>query len=54
MFQLAAPATHEIEIKKSRFIGHLVPVTSRAEAMRVLAELRNAHESWLPHYMAGA
>ncbi|GGI19474.1 IMPACT family protein [Oxalicibacterium faecigallinarum] len=43
MFQLAAPATHEIEIKKSRFIGHLVPVTSRAEAMRVLAELRNAH-----------
>jgi len=43
MFQLAAPATHEIEIKKSRFIGHLMPVSSRADAMRILAGLRSEH-----------
>lgn len=43
MFQLAATTTHEIEIKKSRFIGHLLPVTTRAEAMRTLADLRAAH-----------
>ena len=45
MFQLAATTTHEIEIKKSRFIGHLIPVTTRVEAMRTLADLRAAHPS---------
>lgn len=45
MFQLATTTTHEIEIKKSRFIGHLIPVTTRVEAMRALTELRVAHPS---------
>ncbi|SMF45522.1 IMPACT family protein [Pseudogulbenkiania subflava] len=40
MLQLAAPVTAEIEIKKSRFIVVLYPVTSRAEAMDRLAEVR--------------
>lgn len=40
MLQLAAPVTAEIEIKKSRFIAVLYPVTTRAEAMDRLAEVR--------------
>lgn len=43
MYQLAAPATAEIEIKKSRFIGLLTPLTTRAEAQAKLAELRAQH-----------
>jgi|SRR5690606_420837 len=43
MYQLAAPASAEIEIKKSRFIALLYPVTSRAEAMAHLARLRAEH-----------
>ncbi len=43
MYQLAAPATAEIEIKKSRFIGLLYPLTTRAEARARLAELRAQH-----------
>lgn len=43
MYQLAAPATAEIEIKKSRFIGLLYPLTTRAEARAKLAELRAQH-----------
>ena len=40
MYQLAAPATAEIEIKKSRFIGVLYPVATRTEARAILAQLR--------------
>lgn len=43
MHQLAAPATAEIEIRKSRFIGLLYPLTTRAEARARLAELRAQH-----------
>lgn len=43
MYQLSQTVTSEIEIKKSRFIGLLYPVTSRAQAMAQLAHLRAAH-----------
>lgn len=43
MHQLAAPASAEIEIRKSRFIGLLYPLTTRAEARAKLAELRAQH-----------
>ncbi|AXK39997.1 IMPACT family protein [Crenobacter cavernae] len=43
MYQLAAPASAEIEVKKSRFIGMVFPVASRAEAKQRLAELRAQH-----------
>jgi uncharacterized YigZ family protein len=43
MHQLAVPATAEIEIRKSRFIGLLYPLTTRAEARAKLAELRAQH-----------
>ena len=43
MYQLAAPATAEIEIKKSRFIGVLYPVATRTEARAILAQLRAQH-----------
>ncbi|UTH73410.1 YigZ family protein [Chromobacterium sp. IIBBL 290-4] len=40
MFQLAAPARAEIEIRKSRFIGLVYPVGSREEAQVLLAAIR--------------
>lgn len=43
MYQLSHAVSHEIEIKKSRFIGQLYPVTSRAQAMAQLATLRATH-----------
>ena len=43
MYQLAAAATAEIEIKKSHFIGLLYPLNTRAEARAKLAELRAQH-----------
>lgn len=43
MFQLAAPVSAEVEIKKSRFIGQLHPASNRAEAKIKLAELRLQH-----------
>ncbi len=43
MHQLAAPVTAEIEIKKSRFIGLLYPLTTRAEARAKLLALRAEH-----------
>jgi uncharacterized YigZ family protein len=43
MYQLAAPVSTEIEIKKSRFIGLLYPLTTRAEALATLAALRAQH-----------
>lgn len=43
MYQLAAPASFEIVIKKSRFIGMLFAVGSRAEAHLLLAEQRKQH-----------
>ncbi|MFC7298232.1 IMPACT family protein [Herminiimonas aquatilis] len=43
MYQLAAAANAEIEIKKSRFIGLLYPLTTRAEARATLLALRAQH-----------
>jgi len=43
MHQLAASVSTEIDIKKSRFIGMLFPLTTRAQAMTVLAALRAQH-----------
>ncbi|MBR7780647.1 IMPACT family protein [Undibacterium luofuense] len=43
MYQLAAPVTSELEIKKSRFLGFLFPVHSRPQAMQHLQALRAAH-----------
>ncbi len=43
MYQLAVSTTAEIEIKKSRFIGLLYPLTTRAEARAKLVELRALH-----------
>lgn len=43
MYQLAAPASAEIEIRKSRFIGMLFAVGSRAEAQLLLAAQRKQH-----------
>lgn len=43
MYQLAAPVGTEIEIRKSRFIGQLYPVSTRVEAKEKLAELRVQH-----------
>ncbi len=43
MYQLAAAASAEIEIKKSRFIGLLYPLTTRAEARATLLALRAQH-----------
>ncbi|OHX11522.1 IMPACT family protein [Chromobacterium sphagni] len=40
MFQLQARASAEIEIRKSRFIGVLLPAASRAEAESALADIR--------------
>ncbi|MFZ6748692.1 IMPACT family protein [Undibacterium sp. Ren11W] len=43
MFQLASAVYAEIEIKKSRFLGQLYPVRSRAESREKLAEIRAQH-----------
>ena len=43
MYQLAAPASAAIDIRKSRFIGLLFAVHSRAEARAQLAALRQQH-----------
>ncbi len=43
MYQLVAPVSVELEIRKSRFIGQLYPVASRVEAKAKLAALRLQH-----------
>lgn len=43
MYQLAQAVACEIEIKKSRFLGHLFPAQSRAEARQILQQLRLQH-----------
>lgn len=42
-FTLAAPVTAELEIRKSRFIAHALPVADRDAAMDALRRLRDAH-----------
>ncbi len=43
MYQLAATASAEIEIKKSRFLGSLYPINNRADARAKLASIRAQH-----------
>jgi uncharacterized YigZ family protein len=40
---IASPATSELLVKKSRFLGFIHPVASRAEAQAVVTALRSAH-----------
>ncbi|WP_342119281.1 IMPACT family protein [Pseudoduganella sp. OTU4001] len=40
---IAAPATSELLVKKSRFLGYLHPVADRAAAQAIVAGLRAAH-----------
>ena len=40
---IAAPATSELLVKKSRFLGFIHPVADRAEAQAIVAGLRAAH-----------
>lgn len=42
-FTLAGPVTAELEIRKSRFIAHAIPVADRDAAMQALRLLRDAH-----------
>ncbi|HGL4261450.1 IMPACT family protein [Burkholderia dolosa] len=42
-YTLAAPYTHELEIRKSRFIAHAIPVDDRDAAMHALQRLRDEH-----------
>jgi uncharacterized YigZ family protein len=44
-FTLAGPVEAELEIRKSRFIGHAIPVADRDAAMHALRLLREAHPS---------
>ncbi|PMS21732.1 hypothetical protein C0Z18_07750 [Trinickia dabaoshanensis] len=44
-FTLAGPVTAELEIRKSRFIAHAIPVADRDAAMQALRLLREAHPS---------
>jgi uncharacterized YigZ family protein len=43
MQRLAAAVSAEIEVRKSRFIGYLHPLQTRAEAMSALVALRAQH-----------
>lgn len=43
MYQIKSAVHAEIEIKKSRFLGQLYPVFSRAQAQTILAGLRAQH-----------
>lgn len=43
MYQVIAAAYSELEIKKSRFLGQLHPISSRAETRSKLAEIRAQH-----------
>ena len=40
---IAAPATAELEVRRSRFLGLVVPVEGRDEALAVVARLRAEH-----------
>ncbi|MGS0891005.1 IMPACT family protein [Burkholderia stagnalis] len=42
-YSLAASTTRELEIRKSRFIAHAIPVDDRDAAMQALQRLRDDH-----------
>ena len=42
-FTLAGPVSAELDIRKSRFIGHAIPVADRDAAMQALRLLRDEH-----------
>ena len=43
MYQLKSAVFAELEIKKSRFLGQLYPIYSRAEAQALLQQIRQQH-----------
>jgi len=43
MLHISTAASAEVVIKKSRFIGHAIPVDADAQAKQLLAELRRQH-----------
>jgi uncharacterized YigZ family protein len=43
MYQLKSAVNAEIEIKKSRFLGQLYPIHTRAQAQALLARIRTEH-----------
>ena len=42
-YSLATTYTRELEIRKSRFIAHAIPVEDRDAAMHALQRLRDEH-----------
>jgi putative IMPACT (imprinted ancient) family translation regulator len=42
-YTLPAPLSAELEIRKSRFIAHAIPVADRDAAMSELRRLRDEH-----------
>ncbi|ACZ30813.1 protein of unknown function UPF0029 [Xylanimonas cellulosilytica DSM 15894] len=49
---IAAPVDHELVVKKSRFLAHLHPVASVAEADAVVARIRKEHWDARHHCVA--
>lgn len=49
MYHISAPAQAEIEIKKSRFIGILLPVTDEMEVRELLVQIRKQYPN-ATHY----
>ena len=49
---IARPVDHELVVKKSRFLAHLSPVTSVAEADAVIARVRKEHWDARHHCVA--
>lgn len=48
-YTLASPCTHEVEIRKSRFLAHAAPVSTVEEAMAFVREVGDAsanHDCW--------
>ncbi|WP_283150884.1 IMPACT family protein [Silvimonas soli] len=44
-YTLAAPVHAELEIKKSRFLGSVLPVADRAAALAIIARTRSEHSA---------
>ena len=49
---IAGPVDHELVVKKSRFLAHLSPVASVADADTVIARVRKAHWDARHHCVA--
>ncbi|MGH8808327.1 MAG: IMPACT family protein, partial [Noviherbaspirillum sp.] len=45
VYTLSSPACAELAIRKSRFIGHAIPVADRDAALAAVHALRNEHRA---------